>query len=326
MNRQLFFRIGKKDRPEIIEVRHRFFNWVMYPFLIFGLLATILGGLQSYQQGRWVFSVLYAACYLIFGFTTFLGRYISLFIRSIVTIMTLVAFSILILLRIGLSGIGLEVLLLACGISSALLGRRIGYVITSIGVLAMLVIGGSMVSGMLPIWEETMLTSLSPLAWGTSIIVFLMSGLALVTLPQMFLGRLEESLTLLEERAGELERSNVSMKKTIEAREKAEKALKESEEKYRILVENAGDAIFIAQNGLLRFVNNKATELSGRTHDELISKNFNDIIHKEDRELVIERHKKRQQGIEVPSNYSFRIINKSGDVKWVELNAVRIEW
>ena len=321
-----FFWWGKEKRPEIIEVRHRFFNRIIYPFLILGFFATIMGSLQTYQQGRWVFSILYAGSYLIFALTALPGRRIPLVIRSLALILALFALSVFVLMRIGLSGIGLELLLLACAVSSALLGRKTGLALVSIGILTMLIIGGGMVSGILPVREEHLLTSLSPLAWGTSLVVFSMVGVGLVMLPQMFLTRLKASLALLEEHAGKLERSNASMKETIKSREETEKALRESEEKYRVLVENAGDAICIAQDGRLRFTNKRAEELCGYTREELISKPFNELIHEDDRALVVERHLKRQQGIEAPSNYSFRIIHKSGEVKWVELNVVGIAW
>jgi ACR3 family arsenite efflux pump ArsB len=72
-----FFEFEKEDRPEIIEVRHRFFNWIIYPFLIFGFLSAVLGSLQTYQQGMWVFSIFYAGCYMIFVLTVLAGRRIS---------------------------------------------------------------------------------------------------------------------------------------------------------------------------------------------------------------------------------------------------------
>lgn len=42
--------------------------------------------------------------------------------------------------------------------------------------------------------------------------------------------------------------------------------------------------------------------------------------------MVAERYQKRIMGEEVPSIYSFRIIDKSGNVKWVEINAVKTTW
>jgi len=121
-----FFRLYDQDRSEVIEVRHKIFNWVIYPSLIFGLLAAIMGSVQAYQQGLWFFSLIYSGCFLIFALTAFSGRHIPLPIRSISMVLALFVISVAVLFRIGLSGVGLELLLLACAVSSALLGRKAG--------------------------------------------------------------------------------------------------------------------------------------------------------------------------------------------------------
>jgi PAS domain S-box-containing protein len=112
----------------------------------------------------------------------------------------------------------------------------------------------------------------------------------------------------------------------ITERKRGEEALKESEEKYRLLVENAAEAIFVAQDGMLKFTNRKTTEMIGYSKEELTSKPFPEFIHPDDRMLVLDRHLKRLQGEGSPSVYPFRIVNKSGNVKWVELNTVLITW
>jgi PAS domain S-box-containing protein len=106
----------------------------------------------------------------------------------------------------------------------------------------------------------------------------------------------------------------------------ANKTLAESEEKYRILVENAVEAIFVAQEGMLKFVNPRATEMIGYTPEELTSRPFTEFIHLHDRVLVMERYTQRLQGSTIPSTYAFRIIHRSGDPRWVELNTALIEW
>jgi len=106
----------------------------------------------------------------------------------------------------------------------------------------------------------------------------------------------------------------------------AEEALKESKEKYRLLVENATDAIFIAQDELVKFHNPKTEEMIGYTKEELFTINFVDFIHPDDRAMVFERHRRRLQGEELPSPYSFRVIKKSGDEIWVHLNTVVTIW
>lgn len=112
----------------------------------------------------------------------------------------------------------------------------------------------------------------------------------------------------------------------ITARKKAEEALKDSEERYRKVVENASEAILVAQEGRIRFHNRKTNELIGFSDEELESKAFTDFIHPEDREKVFQRYQARLKGEEVPSVYPFRVIDKSGRVRWVEINAVLISW
>jgi len=105
-----------------------------------------------------------------------------------------------------------------------------------------------------------------------------------------------------------------------------EEELRDSEEKYRIMVENANEPIFVAQDGILKFANQKAIEVFGYQLDELTSKPFVDFIHPDDREIVIERHMKRIKGDEIPQVYPFRIINKNGNVMWSEINVILIKW
>ena len=112
----------------------------------------------------------------------------------------------------------------------------------------------------------------------------------------------------------------------ITKRKRAKEALRQSEEQYRILVENASEAIFVAQDGKLRFVNGRSQEITGYTREELTSRAFIEFVHPDDRELLMDRHIKRQQGVDLPSRYSFRIVHATGETRWMELSAVRIEW
>lgn len=109
-------------------------------------------------------------------------------------------------------------------------------------------------------------------------------------------------------------------------REKSEEALRESEEKYRMLVENANDAIFIAQDGVVKFPNQKTLELTGYTADELSRMPFVGFIHPDDREKIVDRHRRRLMGEKAAGTYDFKLVRKSGLEKIVQLNAVLIKW
>ncbi len=112
----------------------------------------------------------------------------------------------------------------------------------------------------------------------------------------------------------------------IVERKRSEAALRESEEKYRILVEHAGEAIFVAQDGRLKFANAKTSRITGYSQQEIFSLPMIDFIHPEDRDLVSDRHRRRLQGLSVPNGYCFRILDRAGRIRWVEIKAARIQW
>ncbi len=103
--------------------------------------------------------------------------------------------------------------------------------------------------------------------------------------------------------------------------------LRESEAKYRLLVENAGEGILVAQDGILKLVNPKLQEMVGCSEQELTSKPFTAFLHPDDRDMVLEYHQKRQRGELEPSFlYSFRVLARDGSVKWVETNGAVTSW
>jgi two-component system, cell cycle sensor histidine kinase and response regulator CckA len=116
------------------------------------------------------------------------------------------------------------------------------------------------------------------------------------------------------------EARDITLRKLIES------ALQESEEKYRLLVENALEAIFIAKDGMIKFANRRTMELTGHSQKDLISKPFIEFVHSDDRGMVAERHVQRLKGRDVSNIYSFRIVCKAGDIKWVELSTALITW
>ena len=112
----------------------------------------------------------------------------------------------------------------------------------------------------------------------------------------------------------------------ITERKRSEEALRESEEKYHLVVEHANQGILIAQDGMIKFSNPKMLKISGYSQEELSSKPFTQFIYPDDREMVVENHLKRLQGIELPHIYDFRILDKDGNIKWLEISAALITW
>jgi PAS domain S-box-containing protein len=107
---------------------------------------------------------------------------------------------------------------------------------------------------------------------------------------------------------------------------KAEEALRLSEEKYRLLVENANDAIFILQDGKIKFFNDKAKLIGIELGIDLDRVSFHQYIYPKDRDMVIDRHIRRLKGETFPDTYAFRLIGENSQEMWVEINAVKLTW
>ncbi len=107
---------------------------------------------------------------------------------------------------------------------------------------------------------------------------------------------------------------------------KTETALRESEEKYRVVVENAGEAILILQDDKLKFFNPVARELCqlkkfGESVESIVR-----FVHPDDREMVVNIYKDRLRGKEAPGVYEFRIIDLDGNLRWIEVHAKLVKW
>ena len=131
-------------------------------------------------------------------------------------------------------------------------------------------------------------------------------------------------LVMLRGRVTELE-ARETIPDTSE-KETAGEALRESEEKYRAVVQKAHEGILIAQEGVHRFVNPAAAKIWGYSEKELLSRPVAEFIHPDDREMVLDRQLRRAKGDKLPGRYPFRIVTKDGRNKWVEIDSASISW
>ncbi|MHB1043382.1 MAG: PAS domain S-box protein [Eubacteriales bacterium] len=121
-------------------------------------------------------------------------------------------------------------------------------------------------------------------------------------------------------------RQTKQLQKEIAERKLAEEALRASEEKYRMVVENANEAIFVAQDGRFMFVNPKAEEILGYPKEDLLSRPFAKFIYPDDQEIFAIRDQGRLNGEELPHIYTFRIVDQESSIRWVEINSVLVTW
>jgi PAS domain S-box-containing protein len=111
--------------------------------------------------------------------------------------------------------------------------------------------------------------------------------------------------------------------KTVEEslREQMEKALEESEARYRQLVENASDIIFRAdEGGYFTFVNPAALRSTGYPENEILGKHYTELIRQDHRETAM-KFFGRQYVKKIPTTYhEFPLVAKNGGTLWIGQN------
>ncbi|MBW1851016.1 MAG: PAS domain S-box protein [Deltaproteobacteria bacterium] len=110
-------------------------------------------------------------------------------------------------------------------------------------------------------------------------------------------------------------------------RKHAEKVLRESEEKYRNLVELSPDPIIIIQDDHYRFINSAFTTLLGYTQKDVDNGlSFYEVVQDHDKETVSRRYQDRISEKPVGKKFTINLISKEGKIKSFESSGIKINY
>jgi two-component system cell cycle sensor histidine kinase/response regulator CckA len=106
----------------------------------------------------------------------------------------------------------------------------------------------------------------------------------------------------------------------------AERALIESESKFRAVAETAATAIYIHDNTRFLYVNRACEQISGYSRTELLGMDPRVLVHPESRDEM-RRHRAASLEGNTPWRCEFKTITKSGEVRWLDFsaNSIRFE-
>ncbi len=143
--------------------------------------------------------------------------------------------------------------------------------------------------------------------------------------PEIFQSKINVFIDLYRQRNA-LEELTLKLETTISELINSREKLRQSEEKYRDIFENANEGIFIIQQGLIKFHNPKTMQILASERTSLLGKTFIDFVYPDFRESLQHGHFDKL-GKEIHDNrISVRVIDENEEIKWVEINSVVINW
>ena len=125
---------------------------------------------------------------------------------------------------------------------------------------------------------------------------------------------------MVKERTIELTKAYKQLKLEMEERMKAEKALRESEKKYRTLFEDSLEAMNLTQNGRIVDVNSAWLQMHGfDSKSEVIGMDITNVIYPVDRRILVSRRQRWSENKDCV--YPIRDVRKDGSTIDVEVNS-----
>ena len=128
----------------------------------------------------------------------------------------------------------------------------------------------------------------------------------------------EDDLRLLKIAGGQI----ATVIENIRLRDK----IRESEEKYRTVVESALDGVCaLGEDYRLKFINQRFADILGFTREELINMDVREFLDEEGRKVVADREEQRKRGIALAPSFESTIFGKDGRMRNVEISARTIK-
>ena len=112
----------------------------------------------------------------------------------------------------------------------------------------------------------------------------------------------------------------------ITEQKRAAEALRESEERFRVVTENSPIAVMLYQDHGWVYANPAAQEVTGYSFEELRGRRFLDLVHPEDLSKAEDVVLRRRGGDKNLLRYELRILTKQGEKRTVSVSSVAVHW
>ncbi|MBN1626686.1 MAG: response regulator, partial [Deltaproteobacteria bacterium] len=285
-----------------------FFDILFPPAIVFGGIALMFSIIQSMNYGWHHIVLLHVAMYF-FAMAVLIFRRRIPVNQKIAFMLVLLSISVIqSLYSMGLAGEGILTLIVLCIFSWFFLGIRAGLIVIISGITVLSAIGVLICTGIIKPYQDVINYISEPLTWAVHIALVLLYIIPLVLIINYMRKRIIDSLVSSR-------KMNAQLQEEIKVRAVTENDLRESEEKYKGVVENSLVAFYIIQDGLFRFVNTCFCKISGYEYAEIVDKmDPLDLIHPDDMKKAEKIKADFLDGKSTIAQYDLKLIKKDGTI------------
>jgi PAS domain S-box-containing protein len=138
--------------------------------------------------------------------------------------------------------------------------------------------------------------------------------------------RLSKANEALSSKNEQLEATLAAEESGRREQDQAMARLRESEERYRRLLERIQDGVVIIQEGRVAYANQVFAQMAGTTPEALVGMDFRDLAPAEDRKDLSERYARWEESEAVSGILDSRLVLKDGSVRLVSLRAGSVDF
>ena len=258
--------------------------------------------------------------------TLFFHRRIPYTFRVWIVILSFFFLGIGVSLGYGLMGMGFYFFLFSTLIANLCFGVRAGYSAILASLVCMAVIAVAIHHGWVGHTLDFNHLARALSSWVAMILVTVtFMGILHLALHRFF-SRLTNIIFSLDRSSEQLIDTNRKLAREIDDRIRIEKALRDSELKYRMVVDNANEGIVVLRSGRVHFANKTIMRALGYSFDELSGRKAEDFLHPDDRQRLRSAIEMILGGEIDFGDTEMRLCDGAGAYRWFNAHLVLTQW
>lgn len=305
----------------ISSVRERIMDAVILAIGVLGIPALVASLLRAKDFGWNIEMTMHVAASAVLLVVALARRRLPGRIRLLIPIVVLLLLGICDLTAWGLVGADVYFFTLASVLAVVPYGLRAGAISIFVGLVAVFVVGLGVCSGWISLEFSARVYNKSPSAWISMGVNFGLYTAVLVVCLGRFHTTLSDTIAELNQRRVRLQETNQRLEQEIIEHTRTEEALRESESRFRAVLENSLDVAYRRnlQTGKADYVSPVIEQLTGIPAIEFVPRRevFLERVHPEDLPILMEDMERTQAMTQRMSTLEFRFLHKDGSYRWL---------